>query len=242
MNRFVLAALATPALSVGLAPLFASADTGASSSDCGTVEYTVRGRNYCTLDSAEGFRERGIASWYGSMFHGRDTASGEPFDMHALTAAHPYLPLHTSVRVSDVRTGATVVVKINDRGPFADDRVIDLSRAAAQRLGMIDSGTTEVTIEALGAKSAHQVSSADPAAAPAAFVQLGAFAERANADALAQRAQAYVSQVPDIEHDVESALYRVRVGPFEDAASLRAALEGLAAAGLDARTVRATSR
>lgn len=113
------------------------------------AEYTVLGRRYRTLESAAGYRERGVASWYGSKFHGRDTSSGEPFDMHAMTAAHRHLPLPTFVRVTDVASGRSVVVKVNDRGPFVDDRLLDLSYAAALRLGMLESGTADVVVEAL---------------------------------------------------------------------------------------------
>jgi len=152
MNRLARCALMVLAVPVGVLPFAARGESGQGASGSGDrdpVEYTVRGQRYQLLDSAEEFSERGIASWYGSAFHGRKTASGEPFDMHALTAAHTRLPLQTRVRVSDVRTGASVIVRINDRGPFADDRIIDLSRAAAERLGMIDDGTAEVAIEAL---------------------------------------------------------------------------------------------
>ena len=136
-------------------------------------EYTVRGRSYRTLASAEGYRERGVASWYGAKFHGRDTSSGEPFDMHAMTAAHRHLPLPTFVRVTNLANGQAVVVKVNDRGPFVDDRVLDLSYAAAFRLGMLDTGTAEVEIEALsthlpppsiaGASEADAAAPSDPA-------------------------------------------------------------------------------
>ena len=113
------------------------------------AEYTVFGKRYRTLETAAGYRERGVASWYGSKFHGRDTSSGEPFDMHAMTAAHRHLPLPTFVRVTDVASGRAVIVKVNDRGPFVDDRIVDLSYAAALRLGMLERGTADVVVEAL---------------------------------------------------------------------------------------------
>ncbi len=111
--------------------------------------YVVRGQRYFTLDSAEGYSAKGVASWYGPNFHGRTASNGEVYDMYRLTAAHKTLPLPTYARVTHVENGRSVVVKINDRGPFSGDRIIDLSFAAALRLGMINEGTGEVEIQAL---------------------------------------------------------------------------------------------
>ena len=114
--------------------------------------YEVFGERYTTLATSRGYRETGVASWYGEPFHGRPTASGEVFDTYALTAAHRTLPLNTCVEVKRLSDGRTVTVKVNDRGPFADvqKRIIDLSFAAAQVLGLIDPGTAEVEVRALG--------------------------------------------------------------------------------------------
>ncbi len=112
-------------------------------------EYTVFGRRYSVLDSAAGFTEQGTASWYGKKFHGRKTSSGEIYDMHSLTAAHKHLPLPTYVRVTNLENNYSVVVKVNDRGPFVGDRIIDLSLAAAMELDMKEQGTANVHIEAL---------------------------------------------------------------------------------------------
>lgn len=109
--------------------------------------YIALGRNYTPLTTDVPFRERGIASWYGKQFHGNRTASGEIYDMYAMTAAHPTLPIPSYVRVTAVRTGQSIVVRVNDRGPFKSDRVIDLSYAAASRLGIVESGTGSVDIE-----------------------------------------------------------------------------------------------
>lgn len=116
-------------------------------------KYEVFGRQYVVLDTAEGFTQQGLASWYGSKFHGRPTSSGEIYDMHRLTAAHKHLPLPTFVRVTRIDNGQSVVVRVNDRGPFVGDRIIDLSYAAAARLDMLDEGKAEVRIEAL---SSHE--------------------------------------------------------------------------------------
>ncbi len=110
----------------------------------GRDSYVVFGRRYFIMDSASGFVEKGIASWYGRKFHGRATASGEIYDMHAMTAAHKSLPLPTWVRVRNLDNGKSIVVKVNDRGPFVDDRIIDLSYEAAKRLDMIGPGTARV--------------------------------------------------------------------------------------------------
>lgn len=111
--------------------------------------YTVSGSTYYPIKKADGFSETGIASWYGKKFHGRKTASGERYDQNKMTAAHKTLPFGTRVRVKNKDNGKNAVVTINDRGPFVKGRIIDVSRAAAKKLGMINSGTAKVRIEAL---------------------------------------------------------------------------------------------
>jgi len=115
--------------------------------------YEVFGKKYVPLTSVQSFHQRGVASWYGKRFHGQKTASGERYDMYAMTAAHPILPIPSYARVTSLRTGKQVIVRINDRGPFHSDRVIDLSYAAAYRLGLIGSGSGEVEIDAIVAGS-----------------------------------------------------------------------------------------
>jgi len=111
--------------------------------------YVVFGRRYYIKKSARGYVERGLASWYGQPFHGRQTSSGETYDMYAMSAAHKTLPLPTYVRVTNLENGRSVVVRINDRGPFQDDRVIDLSYTAAVKLGMKNQGTARVEVRAI---------------------------------------------------------------------------------------------
>lgn len=111
--------------------------------------YTALGRSYTPLTADVPFRQKGIASWYGRQFHGNRTASGEIYDMFAMTAAHPTLPLPSYVRVTNPRNGRSVIVRVNDRGPFKDSRVIDLSYGAATKLGIAAAGTGEVEIERL---------------------------------------------------------------------------------------------
>lgn len=111
--------------------------------------YEVNGETYHVLPTARGYQERGRASWYGEDFHGKRTSSGEPYNMHAMTAAHRTLPLPTYVRVANVENGREIIVRVNDRGPFVEDRVIDLSYAAATELGLIRNGTGEVEVTAI---------------------------------------------------------------------------------------------
>lgn len=115
------------------------------------AEYEQSGRRYRVLDSSYGYEEEGLASWYGEAFHGRPTSSGEPFDMYELTAAHRTLPLPSWVRVTNLANGRSVVVRVNDRGPFSDPdrRIIDVSYAAAVRLGMVGTGTAPVRVRAI---------------------------------------------------------------------------------------------
>ena len=111
--------------------------------------YVIEGVTYRVLDTSAGYREEGIASWYGGYFHGRRTSSGDIYDMYQMTAAHKSLPLPTYVRVTNLDNGRSVVLRVNDRGPFVEDRIIDLSYAAATRLGMAAQGTAQVEVVAL---------------------------------------------------------------------------------------------
>lgn len=108
--------------------------------------YRLRGRKYTPMTDLRPFRQRGIASWYGKPFHGRRTATGERFDMHAMSAAHPTLPLPSYLKVTNLKSGTSVIVRVNDRGPFAHDRVIDLSHAAAKHLGIVSGGIAAVEL------------------------------------------------------------------------------------------------
>ncbi len=111
--------------------------------------YEVDGKRYRVLDTSAGYRERGIASWYGEKFHGRLTSSGVPYDMYRMTAAHKTLPLPTYVRVTNLENGRSVVLRVNDRGPLIEGRIIDVSFVAAQKLGLVGTGTARVEVEAL---------------------------------------------------------------------------------------------
>lgn len=200
--------------------------------------YQVDGQRYFVMQSANGHVERGIASWYGTKFHGRMTSSGEPYDMFAMTAAHRTLPLPAYAEVRNLENDRSVVVRINDRGPFAHNRVIDLSYAAAARLDIVGTGTGLVEVRVIDPSApAATTVAGDPnrtgGAAPRLFVQVGAFASLPNAErvaALLRDARIYnveLSPVPESEPP----LWRVRVGPLPgvdevDAASVRVAESG----------------
>lgn len=126
-----------------------SSGISASKSGKKGYSYTVRGKRYQTLADSNGFVQQGAASWYGNPFHGRKTASGEIYNMNEMTAAHKELPLGTKVEVTNLANGRKVIVRVNDRGPFHSNRVLDLSRAAAKKLGTLNSGVAQVRIRAL---------------------------------------------------------------------------------------------
>jgi len=160
----------------------------------GSKPYTIRGKTYYPLQSARGFVEEGIASWYGPGFHGKRTANGEIYDMRAMTAAHKLLPLGTMVRVTNKNNGRSLVLRINDRGPFVDDRVIDLSRAAAEKLDILAKGTAPVRITAMdgAARSSPAAKESDRPAKPAAkggryFVQVASLPQREDAQEIARQ-------------------------------------------------------
>lgn len=226
------------------------------------AQYTVFGQEYEVLDSAEDFKQWGVASWYGKKFHGRPTSSGEPYDMHQLTAAHKNLPLPTYVRVTRVDNGESVVVKVNDRGPFVGDRIIDLSYAAAARLGMIEAGKADVFIEAL---SNHEplaeaqgetpaptlpentvvVEAESPLSAPVStgttpasqFLQVGAYSDELNAKAMLVSLREFLDAPAEISHDASRQLFRVLVGPMQDQHKINEAQESLSLAGIDSYQV-----
>lgn len=144
----------------------------------GTKPYTVLGKTYYPLKSAHGFMEEGIASWYGPGFHGKSTASGEKYNQYEMTAAHKILPLGTNVRVTHLGNGKSIIVRVNDRGPFVGDRIIDLSREAANRLALVGSGTARVRVQSLG--DVPQITSAGNVKGDF-YIQAGAFAKKENA-------------------------------------------------------------
>jgi len=196
--------------------------------------YEVDGQRYVVLASAAGYIERGVASWYGPDFHGGRTATGETYDMDAMTGAHPTLPLPAWVRVTNLQNGRSVVVRLNDRGPFRKNRIIDLSRAAAEELDMIRDGTAMVEVRSLSA-SGPAAAAAAPAPVQRYFAQAGAFADEDNAVRLAARLRdAGIETVNIVSVYVDGRrLYRVHAGPVESVTEFDALIERLRQAGID---------
>lgn len=194
--------------------------------------YEVFGKRYFVLDSARGYRERGGASWYGKKFHGRRTSSGEPYDMYAMTAAHRTLPLPSYVRVTRLDNGHSVIVRVNDRGPFHDDRIIDLSYAAAARLDIIERGHARVEVEAL----------APPDKAPAegtGYVVVWQATEDP-VEAVQRREQLQALGLDNaaihLVEDAEGApRHEVRIGPLENAEEIARLEDWLQARDIPAR-------
>jgi len=199
--------------------------------------YLINDKRYHVLASAEGYAEEGEASWYGWDFHGKKTASGEPYNMNDLTAAHKILPLNTWVKVTNLINQREVTVKVNDRGPFVRERIIDLSYAGAKALGMVDPGTAPVRVEVLGAAEEKDIAGVRTAVlVPAAnyregrfAVQVGSFQDPANSEALAARLRREFGVVTIEEFDRGDAMfYRVRVSEVKSlgrAMELQAQLE-----------------
>ncbi|HEX4300228.1 MAG TPA: septal ring lytic transglycosylase RlpA family protein [Gammaproteobacteria bacterium] len=226
--------------------------------------YTVLGQTYTLVPACKGYQDRGIASWYGMQFNGGRTSDGETYDMYAMTAANKVVPIPCYVRVTNLKSGKSVIVKINDRGPFVANRLIDLSYAAASKLGMLGSGTALVEVQAVGPGDLPPPADTAPAAAtvvaglpattlaipaapsppasgnPQIFLQVGAYAGRANADSAVTRltaggvSHAFVAPASDGART----LYKVRIGPLADVDSVDKLTAALAELGFkDAQIV-----
>jgi rare lipoprotein A len=195
--------------------------------------YVVQGRRYFVLSTAEGYLERGVASWYGPGFHAATTSNGERYDMYAMTAAHKTLPLPAYVQVTNLRNGRSVVVRVNDRGPFKDGRIIDVSYTAASKLGMLKDGTTFVEVRALTPAQTNAPPT-PPQAAQMLYVQAGAFSTEANASRLLERLRAEGVDKSFLRQDQLDgrALYRVRVGPIPSVSEFDRVLARLRSLGL----------
>jgi len=202
--------------------------------------YEVFGETYRVMDSSSGYKERGVASWYGKKFHGRLTSNREPYDMYAMTAAHKSLPLPTYVKVRNLRNNKSIIVRVNDRGPFIHNRIIDLSYAAALKLDMVQDGTSLVEVTAIsfdepaGDRPVRIVEPAQPpapATSPVAepetqlaagqsndiFVQVGAFGDRANAERrrVALLSGGIAGAFIFADEAATPPMYRVRIGPID---------------------------
>lgn len=184
-------------------------------SKSGNKPYVVFGKKYRPLKSAAGYSKRGVSSWYGKKFHGRKTSSGEKYDMYKMSAAHKTLPLPCYVRVRNLDNNKTVIVRVNDRGPFLHNRLIDLSYAAAHRLDIVRTGTGRVEVTAITGQQSRPVSTHTD---EKAYLQVGSFSSRENADKLQEKLQSTVKQKVFIQSGSVngSTVYRVRIGPIAD--------------------------
>ena len=218
--------------------------------------YEVFGKRYVVMESGSGFSERGVASWYGEKFHGRLTSNREPYNMYAMTAAHKTLPLPSYVRVRNLRNNKSIVVRVNDRGPFVSNRIIDLSYAAASKLDMVKDGTSLVEITAITFDDppddhpTRQTTTPVPQPAPPAvkstppgpdvakpkqiYVQVGAFGSRENAERRSAELTAahFGNVIIHADTDVSPTLYRVRIGPIQDVIQYDVIVEELANIGI----------
>jgi rare lipoprotein A len=217
--------------------------------------YVVFGKRYYVLDSADGFVERGVASWYGKKFHGRRTSSGETYNMHGMTAAHKSLPLPTYVEVTNLKNGRQLILRVNDRGPFHGNRIIDLSYAAAGTLGIVANGTGLVEVRVLGfaestkatdgqtsqapenaqAKVARAERDSIVRAEPRLFLQAGAFFGAVNAQRLRDRLLSMQAAAVSVEATLVNGqrMHRVRVGPLVDVARADRISDDIVNAGME---------
>jgi rare lipoprotein A len=207
--------------------------------------YTVMGKNFTPMTALAPYRERGAATWYGRRYHGKQTSSGEPYDMYAMTAAHTILPIPSYARVTNLDNGRSVVVRINDRGPFVGERLIDLSYVAAHKLDIVRSGSAQVEVETVltasdGAPQATQQPARRPhcrrrlrryrpqaldsqqptplvADSAGLYLQLAAFSLKENAERFAERASTQLDGYgPQLRIVSSGSMYRIHVGPYAD--------------------------
>ncbi len=208
--------------------------------------YKVMGVVYRVMESPDGYKEKGMASWYGVKFHGNSTSNGEKYDMYAMTAAHKTLPIPSYVRVTNLENGRSAIVRVNDRGPFEKGRIIDLSYAGAQKLGYVDAGTAKVKVEYID-PSTYTPSAKSRPSAPAPkttsksegvgerFLQVGAFSDHGAAQAMQQKTSILTRYPVNVNHAKlanSSDIYRVQIGPIPDELTLIALKSELMSKGL----------
>ncbi len=190
--------------------------------------YTVLGKHYVPMQTGHDYRETGYASWYGTKFHGQHTANGEDYDLYGMTAAHKTLPLPTYVRVTNLENNRSIIVRVNDRGPFYSDRIIDLSYAGALKLGFAEKGTAKVRVEGIDpvawqrqnnpgylVKTNPPQEVVNPRGNETIYLQVGAFASDQAAEQLRSRLQGVVNAsvfVSPVQQNAQT-LHRVRLGP-----------------------------
>ena len=209
--------------------------------------YSALGKTYTPLAATGNYKERGSASWYGKKFHGQHTSIGDTYDMYGMTAAHPTLPVPSYARVTNLANGKSVVVRVNDRGPFLHDRIMDLSYAAAYKLGYVNQGSAEVEVESLAATGNAPVAAAiepvkvetvaattvmpvmESDTAGKVYLQLGAFRERQGAESFLAKMRAELGDSgKGIILQQKQGLTRVHIGPYASADAARRAANILA--------------
>ena len=207
--------------------------------------YTVLGQSYTPMQDGRNYREVGLASWYGTKFHGQHTANGEVYDLYGMTAAHKTLPLPTYVYVTNQANGRRIIVRVNDRGPFYSDRIIDLSYAAAKKLGFAEQGTARVLVEGIDPVAWQQqnnpgylVRNNPPQetlpSGQELYLQVGAFSSNQAAEQLRQRLQGVVNAtvfVSPVEQNAQT-LHRVRLGPVASHAEAQQLIDAVRLANL----------
>lgn len=223
--------------------------------------YNVLGRDYNPMQDGRSYREEGTASWYGTKFHGQDTANGELYDLYGMTAAHKTLPLPTYVQVTNLTNNRKIIVRVNDRGPFYSDRIIDLSYAAAKKLGYAEQGTAHVLVEGIDPVAWQQQNNpsylvqSQPTITPRPaeiippepietghtgyYLQVGAFSNAQSAEQVRQRVSGVVSAnvfVSEVQQDTRT-LHRVRLGPVNSQDEARRLMETLRLANMGTPTL-----
>lgn len=223
----------------------------------GNKPYQVFGKRYYVMSSSKNYKERGIASWYGSKFHARNTSNGERYDMLAMTAAHRSLPLPTYVQVKNLNNGRKVIVKVNDRGPFESSRLIDLSYAAAKKLGIIGHGTAKVEVTAIDPRQYNDktyrapvfvaknttrqaIHASNKSKHAVVYLQVGAFSNKSYAEKLQKHIKSIIRSPVVISKLYKSkTLYRVQIGPIKDQEAMAKINQQLSAIGLNGKVLYA---
>jgi rare lipoprotein A len=194
--------------------------------------YSVDGERYVPLLNADGYREEGLASWYGAEEHGGPTSNGETFDMYRPTAAHKTLPLGCFIKVTNKVNGKTTVARVNDRGPFVPGRIVDLSFRGAQDLEIVDRGVTPVALEVVGAALPAQSRPAPPVTATTYTLQVAAFSDREKARLVSERMEKEMACSTVRRFETERGIvYRVLAGKFRSRSDAEAARASLARNG-----------
>lgn len=206
-----------PKSSVDLAKVKDAVPRSEPLSATGNKPYVVFGKQYVPLKSNKGFRQKGTASWYGKKFHGKRTSSGEAYDMYQMTAAHTVLPIPSYAQVTNLNNGRSIIVRVNDRGPFKHNRVMDLSYAAALKLDVVKSGTGRVEIVAIGDSTSVRQRETSGTGEAQAFIQLGAYSNQGAAYSLQKQLQSDGYADVAVNRIVQNGLnlYRVRLGPVD---------------------------